>query len=813
MKRKGKMFISTAKVERKSTSLIDFASVVTGLVLFLLFVPVFVSAQSSEKLTIERMYRDPRLTGVSPRGMRWAPGGGNLAFIWNSEGEGFYDIYLYNARRGKVRKVTEAAAISGSNKTVLSKAELDRLSTLRRKGKGIFSYLWSPDGKSILFPLRGDLYLLDVGSGGVRRLFRTEVSETDPAFSPDGGKIAFIRSNDLWMIDIESGTTVQLTDSGCETLYNGMGDYVDYEEVGVDRAYWWSPDGSKIAYFQTDVSTVSELLIPDYRGRFVEVRKQARPVAGGKNGLKRLGILDIETEETVWINPGVRRDEYIPQVHWHPCGDKLLLLSEPRNLKELNFLAADPEDGSTDTLFTINDSKWVNIHNTMIHWGDDGNVFYFTSEENGWNHIYRYGWESGEISQLTDGPWQVTSIQLIEDDGDIWYTSTETGPAERHLFRLTDDGEKYKVTPDEGWYSASLSDDAKNIAVVYSNPLCPPDIYMLESAKGERFKGSPKVSGAAGSGNGVGGVSFRSKWSLPGGLERVTGSPADDLDMIDIALPVYFTLPSEFDGKTIYALAIFPPEIKNADIEGLISGDYRGDCEKKFPAIISVHGGGYSQSITKGWRWRALFDTYLVNNKKYIILDLDYRGSSGYGRDWRTDIYLDIGGPDLEDEITGLNFLKTLPVVDPDKIGIWGWSYGGYMTTMAMLKYPEAFKAGAAVAPVNKWQNYDTHYTEERLGIPAEQEEAYKRANPLSFAGDLKNHLLIIHGMRDDNVHFQDTVQLVDKMIESGVDFEVMFYPGGKHGIRADASRIHLFRKITRHFERYLRGIPDASCP
>ncbi|MDZ7860558.1 MAG: alpha/beta fold hydrolase [Candidatus Krumholzibacteriota bacterium] len=784
-----------------------------GFMLAILLIPVFLRGQPAEKLTIERMYRDPRLTGVSPRSLKWAPGGEEFAFIWNSEGERFYDIYIYNVRSGKLRKATEAAALTGSKKAVLSKAEIDRLSTLRRKGGGIFSYLWSPDGESILFPLRGDLYLLDAGSGSVRRFFRTEASETDPAFSPDGGKISFIRDNDIWILDIESSATIQLTDSGSETLYNGMGDYVDYEEVGVDRAYWWSPDGSKIAYFQTDVSPVSELLIPDYRGRFVKVRKQARPVAGGKNGLKRLGVIDLETEETVWIDPGVRRDEYIPQVHWHPGGEKLLFLSEPRDLKELNFLAADPEDGSTDTLYTVRDSKWVNIHNTIIRWGEGGEVFYFTSEESGWNHIYRRGWNNGEVDQITRGPWQVTSIQLIEDDGDIWYTSTEAGPAERHLFRLGSDGEKRKVTPGEGWYSASVSEGAGNTAVIYSNPLYPPDIYILESAKGEKFEGTGEVAGAANSQNGASEIYYKSKWTVPDGLERVTDSPADDLGEIDIAVPVYFTLPSKFDGKRIHALAVFPPEIKEDEIEGLISGDFQGEREMKFPAIISVHGGGYSQSVTKGWRWRSLFDTYLAGGKKYVILDLDYRGSSGYGRDWRTDVYLDIGGADLEDEITGLNFLETLPVVDPDRIGIWGWSYGGFMTTMAMLKRPEAFEAGAAVAPVNKWQNYDTHYTEERLGMPGEHEEAYKEANPLSYAGDLKNHLLIIHGMRDDNVHFQDTVQLVDKMIDSGVDFEVMFYPGGRHGIRSDASRIHLFRKITRHFERYLRGVPDAVCP
>jgi len=767
------------------------------------------AAESGCTLSIQRMYQYPRLAGISPRSLEWSPDGENLAFIWNEEGEQFYDIFLYSRRSGRVRKITNAAALEQATRSVLTKAELDRLSTLRRSGGGIFSYLWAPDSERILFPMKGDLFLLDVDSGETKRLFTTKASETDASFLPGGERISFIRENDIWMVDLKSGITRQLTTSGSETLYNGMGDYVDYEEVGIDRAYWWSPEGGRVAYFQTDVSMVRHLLIPDYRGEFVTVREQARPVAGGENGEKRLGVLDISTGETVWIAPGVRRDEYIPQVHWHPGGDKLLVLSEPRDLKNLHFLAADPVSGEVDTLFTVSDSKWVNIHNTFIRWGEDGDCFYYTSEQSGWNHIYRYDWNSGDITRLTGGDWEVTSIQLVEDDGDIWYTSTESSSAERHLYRLESDGDKFRVTPGRGYYSSYLCGDADRSAVLYANPLHPRDLYIQEDLKGTKCEGDVRKEKSPD----VQLITTPEGWPVPEGLKKITASPSSELEDIEIPAPVYFTLPSLHDGKMISALALFPPRFDRSDIENMILGEpvsYEGE---KLPAIISVHGGGYSQSVTMSWRWRTLFDTYLVNCKDYIVLDLDYRGSSGYGRDWRTDVYLDIGVSDLEDEITGLEFLQKIPAVDPDRIGIWGWSYGGYMTTLAMLKRPDAFLAGAAVAPVNKWQNYDTHYTEERLGIPSENPDAYRQGNPLTYAGNLRNHLLIIHGMRDDNVHFHDTVLLVDAMIDTGVDFEVMFYPGGKHGIRSNESRIHLFRKITRHFERYMRGIPDAECP
>lgn len=783
---------------------------------------VTIGRAAAAELTIERMYSDPRLTGIVPRNIAWSPDGKRVAFIWNGEGEQFFDVWIYDTSKKKLKQATNAAAIGEKSTAVLSRAEIDRMETLRRVGEGIFSFHWSPDGKNILFPLHGDLFMLDAASGDVRRLFRTAASETDPRFSPDGKRVAFIRGNDIWMMDLGSGITEQLTDSGSETLYNGLGDYIDYEEVGRDDAFWWSPGGTAIAYVQTDVSPIRELLIPDYLGTFVEVRRQLRPVAGAANGTKRLGILSLETTETVWVGPGALRDEYIVQVHWHPTGDRLLVLTEPRHLRELHFLSVNPRDGAADTLYTVRDDRWVNVSNTDVKWDEGGEQLYFTTEESGWNHVYRMEWSTGNVTVLTQGAWEVTALNAIDGKGRIWYTSTEVDPAERHLFYIDTGGLKYRVTTGEGWYSSYLTKDAERAVAVFSNPSNPHDLYLIESLKGTIWAGGgSRGESAVGAGprkgdRGGGHVPMLYTWEdrgAPEGLRQITRSPAEDFDGIETAVPHYFTLRSRLDGETIHALMLLPPRLAGVDLKAVLSGTSKEEFPEKYPAVICVHGGGYAQSVIKSWRWRTLYDTYLVNGKGYVILDIDYRGSSGYGRKFRTDVHLDIGGPDLEDEMTGAELLASLPFIDADRIGIWGWSYGGFMVAHAMLRYPDAFEAGAGVAPVTDWRNYDTHYTEERLGMPQEESEAYRKGSPITHADSLRGHLLLIHGMGDDNVHFQDTVQLVDALISTGVDFEVMFYPGGKHGIRADASRIHLFRKITRHFERYLKGIPDAACP
>ena len=781
------------------------------LALFILLPALFASARATE-LTIERMYSDPRLTGVTPRSPSWSPDGRYLAFLWNDEGVRYYDLWIYDAAKGKLKRLTDAVTIGRDASVVMTRAEIDRLATLRRSGGGIFSFQWSPDGRRILFPYKGDLFLVDVPGGELKRLTHTATSETDASFSPDGKRVAFVRENDIWMIDLERCETVQLTDTGSETLYNGLGDYVDYEEVGRSRSFWWSPDGSKIAYIQTDVSPIRELLIPNYLGEFVGVREQLRPVAGGENSLQRLGVLDLSTLKTGWLKPKERRDIYYVQVKWHPDSKRLLVLEEPRTMKCVRFLLYGVEEGTCDTLHTIKDDCWVNINNIFTLWGDDGEVLYFTSEEKGWNHLYRLALDSGKLEQMTRGTWEITSLHCIDGKGRVWFTSTAVEPEQRHLFYVDSSGKVFKVTEGSGWYRSYVANGAKRVAVLYSNPSRPWDLYFLKSRKGKAFAGGGgelRKDRSGGSGA-VPLYSYSESYPVPVGLKRITSSQPEDFEGFSLVTPYYFTLRSRLDGETIHALIILPEELRGLDFSKVLSGEleYSG---KKYPVIVSVHGGGYAQSVMKGWRWRTLFDSYLVQ-RGYIVLDLDYRGSSGYGRKFRTDVYLRLMGPDLEDEMTGLEFLKALPFVDGDRIGIWGWSYGGFMTVAAMLKYPSAFYAGAAVAPVTDWHCYDTHYTEERLGLPQENEEAYEKSSPISYADSLRNHLLIIHGMVDDNVHFQDTVRLVDKLIGTGVDFEVMFYPEGKHGIRRDAARIHLFRKIVRHFDRYLKGIADAEC-
>ncbi|HXI03889.1 MAG TPA: prolyl oligopeptidase family serine peptidase, partial [Candidatus Saccharimonadales bacterium] len=369
--------------------------------------------------------------------------------------------------------------------------------------------------------------------------------------------------------------------------------------------------------------------------------------------------------------------------------------------------------------------------------------------------------KSGSLEPLTSGDWEVTDLDRV-GGGQAWFTSTAEGPEERHFYRVAlGGGEPVRLTTQPGWNECRVSSDGSWIACLHSDLTDPVDLWVERPGSGKP-------------------------------PERITRSPAKDFDPTLLAVPEIITLKSRLDGAPVTA-ALYRPD-PGAPPDDLSRG------LRPHPALVHVHGGGYSQAVRRGWGgWMTFINTLFVR-QGYYVLDVDYRGSSGYGRKWRTDVRLNLGGPDLEDTLTAAEYLRSLPDVDPGRVGVWGWSYGGFLTCMSMMAKPGVFNAGVAIAPVTDWAAYDTHYTEERLGLPSEHAEAYRKGSPLTYAGRLRDPFLLVHGLRDDNVHVQDSIRLVDELVRDGKDFDVMFYPEAKHGIRSDASRIHLFKKVFAFF-------------
>ncbi len=738
------------RLKRSMRQLLVIVILITASIAFASFV------QAKESLTIERIFSDPRLEGIKPTSIKWAPDSSHFAFLWNSEGSKTLSLWIYDMRSLALRKILADADLE-KEEIAVPEEQAKREETMRKPKSGINDFLWSPDSAMILIPYHADIFLYDIRSAETKRLTKTEKAELDPAFCGSSERITFARDNDLWIMNVQTGQTMQLTSTGSETLVNGLSNYIALEELMRYSAYGCSDDGGAIAYIQSDNAPIRKLVIPNYLPRFVEYDTQERPVAGDKNGVERIGIISSNGGETAWINIPLQ-DYYIASFKWH--GKDIFLRILERSTRVLHLYLYDTVSGSLDEILREEDAAWVNIHNNFLIPIRGKRDFLWTSERDGFNHLYLFDSERKELKQLTEGKWEITDLEGITDDGKIFFVSTAVEPEQRHLFSF-DLKEKTigKMTAQDGWHEVSMSPDFKFYMDIFSDVAHPPRLFLSNAAQQAK---AVKILDTA------------------------------SADLKDYTTPdvEYMKLASR-DGTNIHASIMKPSDF---------------DWKKKYPSIVHVHGGGYAQAIEKQWGGITMLShRYLAEELKYIVIDIDYRGSLGYGRKFRTDVHLHLGGKDLDDVEDVVGYVKKMSYIDADRMGIWGWSYGGFLTNMAMLKIPELFRAGAAVAPVNDWRNYDTHYTEERLSTPQQAPEAYAVSSPITFAKNLKNHLLMIHGMQDDNVHFQDTVQLVQKLIENGKDFDLMVYPEGKHGISGDANRIHLFKKIAEHFERFLK--------
>ena len=744
--------------------------------LLLVYISTFsfsVAAEDAdERLTIERIFTDPSLSGPSPRALKISPDGSRVTFLKGAEtAREQLDLWEYNIEAGESRLLVDSRVLM-PDEVKLSEEERARRERKRISAyRGIVEYSWSDDGKALLFPLAGDIYVYDLTQSpekATKRLTETDEFELDAKFSPLGNYVSFIRDKDLFVIDIATGKERQLTEGGGGTVSNGMAEFVAQEEMRRYTGYWWSGDEKHIAFETFDESPVPVAKRYEIYADDFNVTEQRYPAAGDPNVLVGLGVVKVsgkEAGETTWIDLGEETDIYLARVDWFDDGS-LIVQRQPRDQKSLDLLKADVRTGETRLIRQELSDTWVELHNDL-HVLEKRSGFVWKSASDGFPHLYFCSPEGELVSRLTEGDWCVEQLLGVdEENGLVYFIGTKKTVLERHLYAARLDGsnadDPKQITDRDGLHRIKFSDDSSIYIDTFSNDDTPPQV-SLHRADGSRItwleENAPEE-----------GHPYYQYADRHAGTEYGTIKAADGQDLhYSLIKPVPF------------------------------------DPDKKYPVFIDCYGGPRGQQVMKRWSgvW-SLYNTYLAQNG-YVVFTLDNRGTGHRGIQFDDPIYGQLGKVEVDDQAAGVRFLGTLPWVDPERTGIFGWSYGGYMVLMTMAKEPELFRAGVSVAPVTDYRLYDTHYTERYLGHPDENSAGYDATSVFPYLENLRGPLLVIHGMADDNVLFTNSTRLFAELQDRMIPFEMMTYPGKKHSITGKATRTHLFETVTRFMDRHLK--------
>ena len=614
---------------------------------------------------------------------------------------------------------------------------------------------WLPSGKELLLSAGGDLFLFYVDVGGWTQLTATPVAERDPKVSPDGSRVSFRRGHDLYVMEIASRKIIRLTDDGSPTRLNAELDWVYPEELDLATAYWWSPDSKSIAYLQFDVSR--EPLYPQADlTRLPAVFEPERfPKAGDPNADLLLGVVAARGGRTRWMNLSETRDSLLARFAWLPDSTGIAVQRLNRIQNRLDLLVADARTGDTRTVLRETDPYWINVH------GDprflrDGKEFLWESERDGFDHLYRYSIDGKQIAQLTRGQWEVDSVAGANAAaGQVYYVSTEASPLERQLYSVSFDGAKRRLSGAAGTHSISMSPNCETYADTFSS-LATPTRRSLHRKDGTE-------------------------------LALLDDSGRAVLDEYDV-LPAEIVQFKASDGAMLFGRLIRPAEF---------------DPHKKYPAIVEVYGGPHVQRVENRW-YDALSLDQVLARRGYVVWSMDGRGSSGRGHQWESAVFRNLGAKELEDQKESVRYLLSLGFVDAARVGIHGWSYGGFMTLYSLLHAPDVFACGVAGAPVTDWRNYDTIYTERYMGLPSENAAAYDRSSVVAAAAELHRPLLIVHNIEDDNVLFQNTVRMAEALERADKQFDLMVYPNKSHHL--SIGREHFDRLLVEFFDRNLKA-------
>ena len=739
-------------------------------------------APAAARLTIDRLFAAPDLGGAVLRGARFSPDGRRVTYLQGkADTRDRLDLWAYDIATRQNRLLVDSATLVADEGRLSPEEEARRERARTVALSGIVDYEFAADSRLLLLPLAGDLFVYDLqaapGSSAVRRLTSTAAAETDARFSPRGRYVSFVREQNLFAIDLASGREIAVTRGGGGLLSYGMAEFIAQEEMDRSTGYWWSPDERFLAYTRVDESTVDELERFEIFADTVKVVPQRYPAAGRPNARVDLLVQELATANVRELPAASAGDGYLARVNWFPDSASLAVQRQPRDQQRLQLWRVDVTSGAARLLLEERSDTWVDLHDELTFLRGQ-KAFIWSSARSGHDHLYLYDWDGRLLRPVTAGSWMVVgsgrerAIEAVDEvRGLVYFTANRETPLERHLYVAPLHGPTEparieagirRLSTAAGWHTNSMSRDTRLWLDNHSTPEQPPSLS----------------------------------------LRRADGTLLDVLvaNRLDASHPYapYMAAhqPSEFgtltarDGQVLHYQLTRPLAMQPG---------------KRYPVIVEVYGGPGVQQVRRAWG--GLFRQYLAQ-QGYVVFSLDNRGAGFRGRDFEGAIHRRMGTVEVEDQVRGVDFLRTLPFVDGTRIGVWGWSYGGYMALMCMVRAPGHFTAGAAGAPVTDWRLYDTHYTERYMGMPADNPQAYRDGMVMTHAANLAGPLLLLHGMADDNVLFTHSTALIKNLQDLRKPFEVMPYPGSKHALlRFPGTGPHAYETIVAFFARTLR--PD----
>jgi len=719
------------------------------------------SIAAPKPLTMEAIFAEGSITGRSPETVQWSADNTRFSFILRDDQGEHGELFAVDAATGeKTVLVNEAklATLAPSVEKIKDDRERERLTRYH-----VAAYQWAPDSQHLLFDNQGQLWMYDPRSGTAVQFSSSPDASWDPKFSPDGDRVAYLRQHNLYVQRVRGGGERQLTRDKDENLRNGEVDWVYAEELSVRSNYFWSPDGKDIVYLQMDETHVPTDPITDWLPTHPRLEQEKYPKAGDSNPAVRLGVVSASGGKTKFISLGEDKDIYLPRFGWLRPG---LLWAEVLNRAQdtLDLYFVDAHSGKSRKVLAENSpDSWVNVNDDFTPL-KSGNQFLWSSWRDGNTHLYLYSFDQASPlaadakleRQLTEGAFEVLGVEGVDAAaGVVYFSANQDDARQKQLYSVKLDGSGFaRVSQGDGTHEVEVAGDGRHYLDTYSAVLTPPRLMACRS-----------------------GGSCQPAWE------------SHRVDDYGLTAPKFLEFKAE-DGTPLEGQLLMPPRVA---------------AEGKIPLIIYIYGGPAGQVVTNAWMEdRGLFHQVLAR-RGFAVLSVDNRGTPHRDRKFQASIRHEYGAIELKDQLAALDqLLAQYPELDRNRIGIWGWSNGGSMTLYAMT-HSNAFKAGVSVAPVTDWHNYDSIYTERYQGLPKDHGKGYDDLFLAKVAGQLHGSLLLAHGTSDDNVHFQNSIQMIEALVKAGKQFRFMAYPNKTHSIHGAEDRIHLFHAIEDHFESELK--------